>query len=219
MPGSLLDPIREQVAAVLPARPAVCPSHPLGRHRRRVADRVVSEHVVDALLHGSGDERIASPGCSDRTTRRRLHAWAAAGLAATLPALGLPQSRAGAPAVRPDDRARPCRRGGRRRHHQGAVRRRGGTPTRALLHALDLTGEIAHTGVPAPLQASQRRVVERTQAWRNGDGTPRRRTERRGVVVDCSLLLAAAFVVTRCLIREARTRYRWPGRPTTRRLP
>jgi hypothetical protein len=32
------------------------------------------------------------------------------------------------------------------------------------------------------------------------------------------LFLAAAVVVTRCLIQRARTRYRWPGRPTTRRL-
>ncbi len=42
----------------------------------------------------------------------------------------------------------------------------------------------------------------------NGYGKLRRCTERRGVVVDFYLLLAAAFVVTRCLIREARTRYR-----------
>ncbi|MDP9365014.1 MAG: IS5/IS1182 family transposase, partial [Chloroflexota bacterium] len=37
-------------------------------------------------------------------------------------------------------------------------------------------------------------------------------------VVDFYLFLAAAFVVTRCLIQRARPRYRWPGRPTTRRL-
>ena len=30
--------------------------------------------------------------------------------------------------------------------------------------------------------------------------------------------LAAAFVTVRALIREARTRYRWDTRPTTRRL-
>ncbi|MBA2278798.1 MAG: IS5/IS1182 family transposase, partial [Chloroflexia bacterium] len=32
------------------------------------------------------------------------------------------------------------------------------------------------------------------------------------------LFLAAAFVVVRRLIQRARDRYRWPGRPTTRRL-
>ena len=43
--------------------------------------RVVFEHVVAALVHGSGYERIASPGCSDRTIRRRLAEWAELGLA------------------------------------------------------------------------------------------------------------------------------------------
>lgn len=32
------------------------------------------------------------------------------------------------------------------------------------------------------------------------------------------LFLAAAFVTVRALIREARQRFRWAGRPTTRRL-
>jgi len=32
------------------------------------------------LVHGSGYERIATPGCSDRTIRRRLDDWAAAGV-------------------------------------------------------------------------------------------------------------------------------------------
>jgi hypothetical protein len=52
----------------------------------------------------------------------------------------------------------------------------------------------------------------------NGDGKLRRCPETTAAVVDFSLFLAAAFGVTRCLIREARTRSRWPGRPTARRL-
>jgi hypothetical protein len=52
----------------------------------------------------------------------------------------------------------------------------------------------------------------------NGYGKLRRCTEKTAAVVAFSLFLAAAFVVTRCLIREARIRYRWPGRPITRRL-
>lgn len=39
------------------------------------------EHVVLALPHGSGYERIASPGCSDRTIRRRVKQWAELGIA------------------------------------------------------------------------------------------------------------------------------------------
>lgn len=60
-------------------------------------------------------------------------------------------------------------------------------------------------------------MVEWTQAWMNGYGTLRRCTERTGAIGDYSLFLAAAFVVTRQLIRRARTSYRWPSRPTTRR--
>jgi len=56
-----------------------------------VPDRVVFEHVVAALVHGSGDERIATPGCSDRTIRRRVQAWAEVGLAAKLHTLVLAQ--------------------------------------------------------------------------------------------------------------------------------
>jgi len=91
LPVSLLDPLWEQFAALLPDHPDVAPTHPLGCHRRRIADRVVFEHVVDALVHGSGYERIASPGCSDRTIRRRVQAWATAGLAQLLHALVLAQ--------------------------------------------------------------------------------------------------------------------------------
>ena len=52
----------------------------------------------------------------------------------------------------------------------------------------------------------------------NGYGKLRRCTEKTAAVVDFYLFLAAAFVVTRRLIQEARTRYRWPTQPTTRRL-
>jgi len=90
--------------------------------------------------------------------------------------------------------------------------------TRALLDRLGVAGVIARKGIAAPLQAGTRWVVERTQAWRNGEGKLRRGTETDGRVVDCSRFLAAAFVVVRQLIHRARSRDRWPTRPTTRRL-
>jgi transposase len=273
-----LDPIWSQFVALLPERPAVAPTHPLGCHRRRVPDRVVFEHVVAALVHGSGYERIASPGCSARTIRRRLAAWAAAGLSETLHALALEQydrligldltdlSADGCITKAPCGGARagrsPVDRGkqglkrstvtdgagvplhvvsaGANRHDAPLLRPTleglaklhplpgdvtthldrayDGGPTRALLDGLGFTGAIARKGVPAPLQAGKRWVVERTQAWMNGYGKLRRCTERDGAVVDFYLFLAAAFVTVRALIREARQRYRWPGRPTTRRL-
>jgi hypothetical protein len=40
----------------------------------------VFDHVIAALVHGSGYERLASPGCLDRTIRRRLTEWAHAGI-------------------------------------------------------------------------------------------------------------------------------------------
>lgn len=84
LPVCLLEPIWQEFSALLPLHPVVAASHPLGCHRPRVPDRVVFEHVVAALVHGSGYERIATTGCSDRTIRRRVHEWAEAGLTQTL---------------------------------------------------------------------------------------------------------------------------------------
>jgi transposase len=279
VPVSLLEPIWHQFAALLPARPSVSPTHPLGCHRRRIPDRVVFEHVVAALVHGSGYERIASPGCSDRTIRRRVRAWAEDGLMQCLHAAVVEQydrmigldlddvavdgcitkapcggERAGRSPV---DRGKQGRKrsaltdgtgvplhivaAGANRHDApllaptlAGLAAFGPLPdgiaahldrgydsgrTRDLLAGLAVTGVIAAKGTPAPLQAGRRWVVERTHAWMNGYGKLRRCTERRAAVVDLYLFLAAAFVVTRCLIQRARTRSRWDARPTTRRLP
>ena len=90
--------------------------------------------------------------------------------------------------------------------------------TRTLLDGLGLHAEIARKGVPAPVQVGKRWVCERTHSWMNGYGKLRRCTDRDSKIVDFYLYLAAAFVTVRALIREARTRYRWTNRPTTRRL-
>ena len=89
VPSCLLEPIWDQFCALLPARPEFDPAHPLGCHRRRIPDRVVFEHIVAALVHGSGYERIAGPGCSDSTIRRRLKEWARMGIAEQAHALAL----------------------------------------------------------------------------------------------------------------------------------
>lgn len=70
-------------------------------------------------------------------------------------------------------------------------------PSHALLAELDFTSAIARKGVPAPVQAGTRRVVERTHAWMNGYGKLDRCTEKAKAVVDFSLFLAAALVVVR----------------------
>lgn len=89
MPSSLLDPVWVQFEALLPIWPEFHPDHPLGCHRRHIPDRVVFVHVVAALVHGSGYERIATPGCSDTTIRRRVKAWAAAGIGPAMHAAAL----------------------------------------------------------------------------------------------------------------------------------
>lgn len=61
-------------------------------------------------------------------------------------------------------------------------------------------------------------MVESTQSRVNGYGKGSRCFECAGQVIDFYLYLAAAFVIVRPLIREARTRYRGDTRPTTRRL-
>jgi transposase len=278
LPVCLLEPVWVQFAALVPERPAVAPTHPLGRHRRRVPDRVVFEHVVAALVHGSGYERIAGPGCSDRTIRRRLREWAAAGLAEQLHTLALraydtmiglelddvavdgctTKAPSGGEAAgrSPVDRGKQGLKrsvatdragiplhlvsAGANRHDApllaptlaGLAKLDGlpqdvtvhldrgydGGPTRALLAELGFDGAIARKGVPAPIQAGARWVVERTHGWMNGYGKLRRCTEKAKPVVDFYLFLAAALVVVRQLIQRARLRYRWPTRPTVRRL-
>lgn len=61
-------------------------------------------------------------------------------------------------------------------------------------------------------------VVERTYSWMNGYGKLRRSTDKRRVIVEFFLFLAAALTVIRRLINTARTRYRWEARPSTRRV-
>jgi hypothetical protein len=78
-----------ELEALLGARPVFSATHPWGCHRRRIPDRVVFEHIVEAMVHGSGYEIIASQGCSDRTIRRRVVEWAGRGLGQKLHEIAL----------------------------------------------------------------------------------------------------------------------------------
>jgi hypothetical protein len=260
-------------------RPEFSPTHPWGCHRRRIPDRVVFDHVIAALVHGSGYERLATPGCSDRTIRRRLSEWAQAGIGQELLRIGLeaydrmigldltdlavdgsitkspcggeasgrsPVDRGkqgtkrsvacdgdGIPlhllAARANDHDSPlleptlagiCDMIGPLPDHPCMHLDRGydSTKTRDLLDILGYDADIAVKGTPAPIQAGKRWPVERTHAWMNGYGKLRRFTDKRKIIVEFYLYLAAALTVIRRLINRARTLYRWPTRPTTRRL-
>ena len=281
VPSSLLEPVWVEFAALLPDRGEFHPDHPLGCHRRRIPDRVVFEHVIDALVHGSGYERVATAACSDSTIRRRLKQWAAAGIAQQIHAAALTAYHR-IIGLELDDigvdgciTKAPC--GGEKAGPSPVDRRKGGlkrsvategsgvpigavaaganrhdspllaptlaatdhqittgcwpahptvhldagydsNTTRNLLDGLGLHSQIARKGVPAPVQAGRRWVTERTHSWMNSYGKLRRCTDRDGKIIDFYLYLAATFVTVRALIREARIRYRWPTRPTTRRL-
>ena len=54
--------------------------------------------------------------------------------------------------------------------------------------------------------------------WVNGFGELRRCTDKRKPIVEFYFDLAATLTVIRHLINRARTHYRWPSRPTSRRL-
>jgi hypothetical protein len=284
LPACLTEPLWVEFAALIGAddRPEFAPSHPWGCHRRRVDDRTVFDHVIAALVHGSGYERLASPGCSDRTIRRRLAEWAQAGVGQELLRLGLAayhqmiglelddlsvdgaitKSPCGGEVAgrSPVDRGKQgtkrsiaCDGEGiplyvvaaRANDHDSPLLEPtlAGIPdmlgphcllpqgptmhldrgydsgrTRDLLEILGYRAEIAVKGKPAPIQAGKRWPVERTHSWMNGYGKLRRVTDRRKVIVEFYLYLAATFTVIRRLINRARSRYRWPTRPTTRRL-
>lgn len=89
VPSCLLEPVWVEFHATIGDRPEFHPDHPLGCHRRRIPDRVVFEHLIDSLVHGSGYERIATARCSDRTIRRRVQEWARAGLGERIHAAAL----------------------------------------------------------------------------------------------------------------------------------
>jgi transposase len=88
--------------------------------------------------------------------------------------------------------------------------------TRERLGRRGLTAAIAPKGQPAPLTASQRWVVERTNAWTNAHKKLVWCTERRAAVVAFWLAFSTVIIIVSRLIRQAWTRYRWDARPRRR---
>ncbi|MCW2905822.1 MAG: hypothetical protein JWL68_611, partial [Actinomycetia bacterium] len=76
VPSCLLEPIWVEFCALLAVS-------------ARTSIRLTRWAAIAALVHGSGYVRIASPGCSDRTIRRCLKAWAALGIGEQMHALAL----------------------------------------------------------------------------------------------------------------------------------
>jgi transposase len=276
IPSWLLEPLRDQFAALLPPRPVYAPSHPPGCHRQRIPDRLVFEKLLQVLRFGCSYEAIADSSCPATTIRGRRDEWIKAGIFARLKQIaldaydrivglvleeiavdgciakapgggecagrspvdrgkqgmkrslmtdgyGIPLDRVLAAASRHDspllagtldklDGLRPLPDQIRVHLDAGYDSQK----TRDELAARGMTGQIAHKGDKAPIQASQRWHVERTNAWHNAFGRLQRCYERRENVIDAFFDLADTIITVRNLIRRAWTTYRWDIRPARR---
>jgi hypothetical protein len=75
---------------------------------------------------------------------------------------------------------------------------------------------ISEKGKPAPLQATKRWVVERTNSWNNAHKKLVWCTERRDRVIDFWIAFSEVIITVGRFVREAWTRYRWESRPRRR---
>jgi transposase len=89
IPSWLLEPLWDQPAALLPARPVYDPARPLGCRRRRIPDRIVFEKLVQVLRFGCSYEAIAGSSCSATTSRARRDEWIKGGIFAGLKQIAL----------------------------------------------------------------------------------------------------------------------------------
>ena len=83
IPSPIGEPIWVAFAVLLPPH---ADGHPLGRHRPRIADRVVFDKLVQVLVFGCACQRIADETCSASTLLHRLDEWIALGIMDTLEA-------------------------------------------------------------------------------------------------------------------------------------
>jgi IS5 family transposase len=88
--------------------------------------------------------------------------------------------------------------------------------TREKLRDRGLLAVISAKGKLAPLQATKRWVVERTNSWNNAHKKLVWCTERRERVIDFWVAFSEVVIIVRRLIREGWRRYRWEGRPRCR---
>jgi hypothetical protein len=88
--------------------------------------------------------------------------------------------------------------------------------TRETLEERSLLAVISEKGKPAPLRATKRWVVERTNSWHNAHKKLVWCTERREQVIDFWVAFSEVIIIVRRLIREGWTHYRWKGRPCRR---
>lgn len=88
--------------------------------------------------------------------------------------------------------------------------------TRERLRSRGLIPVISEKGKPAPLQATKRWVVERTNSWTNAHKKLVWCTERKDRVIDFWFAFSGVVITVGRLIRRGWTHYRWEGRPCRR---
>ena len=88
--------------------------------------------------------------------------------------------------------------------------------TREKLADRGLLAEISKKGKPAPLAATKRWVVERTNSWSNAHKKLVWCTERADPVIDFWLAFSGVVITVGRLIRRGWTYYRWDARPCRR---
>ncbi len=88
--------------------------------------------------------------------------------------------------------------------------------TRQKLRNRALIPAISEKGKPAPLAATRRWVVERTNSWSNAHKKLVWCTERVDRVIDFWLAFSGAIITVGRLVRKGWTHYRWEGRPCRR---
>jgi transposase len=88
--------------------------------------------------------------------------------------------------------------------------------TREKLRARGLIPEISEKGKPAPVAATRRWIVERTNSWQNAHKKLVWCTERRAQVIDFWMAFSSVVIIVGRIVREAWTRFRWNGRPLRR---
>jgi transposase len=277
LPSWLTDPLWDQFAALLPDRGEFDPTHPLGCHRRRIADRIVFDKLLQVLRFGCSYQGIADSTCSATTIRDRRDEWIDLGVFAQLKQIALDaydrivglllddiavdgcitKAPGGGEVAGPspvDRRKQGMKRSllvegygiplgrvlaGAQRHDSPLLAPTldllddlGPLPAQITVH-LDsgydsgktrdtltergLHGEIAHKGEKAPIQATRRWHIERTNAWHNSFNRLQRCYERRQVVVEAFFDLADTIITVRSLIRQAWITHRWDTRPARRR--
>jgi len=272
----LTEPLWDQFAALLPPRVEFDPTHPWGCHRRRIADRVVFDKLLQVLRFGCPYQGVSDSTCSATTIRDRRDEWIRLGVFAQLRRIALDaydrivglllddvavdgaitKAPGGGEVAGPspvDRRKQGMKRSvlveghgiplgrvlaGAHRHdspllgptldHLDAL---GPLPdditvhldagydsgkTRDTLTERGLHSEIARKGEKAPIQATQRWHIERTNAWHNSFNRLQRCYERRETVVDAFFDLADTIITLRSLIRQAWTTHRWDSRPHRR---